>query len=175
MPVGLAIAIMYTGPAVAVPLCAAALSERVPRGFWLLFTLMLAGVALIARPWEMGPAADAGGDGPAARELALGVGCALGGVLAMSARAPHAPGLPAAAPARFTVQQAAGACALGLVALGAGGARALGGREALAALDGARGARERARRRRSRSSARSRSSRCASSSSRTTRRRARRA
>ena len=173
VPVGLAIAIMYTGPAVTVPLCAAALGERVPRGFWLLFALMLAGVALIARPWEMGPAAGAGGDGPAARELALGVGCALGGVLAMSVvtlltRA----GFQRAAPARFTR-------AAGRGRVRARARRARRGRRARARrARGARRARRRARRagrarrrRRSRSSARSRSSRCASSSSRTTRRR----
>ena len=109
MPVGDAVALAYSSPALIVPLCWLALGEPVPAHFPLLFLFCFGGVVLVAQP--------AGWFGGAATEsLSLaGVGFAVASVLAIAGvtvitrryRRAHV----------LHVQQASGATALVLVPL----------------------------------------------------------
>ena len=112
LPVGVAIAVNYSQPAITVPLCGLVLGEAIPREFWFEFALLIAGVALVARPWD----GEAGDDGDGGARPALGLAFALAAVCAIAivtvltrcTRARHV----------LHVQQAAGATACALVPAG---------------------------------------------------------
>ena len=109
MPVGDAVALAYSSPALIVPLCWLALGEPVPAHFPLLFMFCFGGVVLVAQPTGLF-------GGAATESLSLvGVGFAVASVLAIAGvtvitrryRRAHV----------LHVQQASGACALVLVPL----------------------------------------------------------